>query len=63
MLGVLGTCNEEERAQLNKFFRFTQACIGDEMSLELCPGQASIDTRCHCTAVASITCQAIGKEQ
>ena len=61
MLGAVGTCNEEEKARLNKFFRFTQECTGDEMSLELCPGQANIVPGCACSEVASITCQARGK--
>ena len=61
MRGTVGTCNEEEEAQLNIFFRLTQACAGNEMSLEQCPGQATIVTSCTCTQVASITCQIRGK--
>ena len=61
MLGAVGRCNEEEKTQLNIFFRLTQACLGNETNLELCPGQASIATSCACTQVASITCQARGK--
>ena len=61
MLGLVGTCNDEEKAQLNIFFRLTQACAGNETSLELCPGKATIVTGCACSQVASITCQARGK--
>ena len=61
MLGSVGTCNDEENAQLNVFFRLAQACLGNETSLEQCPGQASIVTSCSCSQVASITCQARGK--
>ena len=62
MLVAVGTCNKNESAQIKNFFRFTQACVGNEMSLEQCPGQAMIDTTCYiCGEVGSITCQFRGK--
>ena len=60
MLGVLGSCTGPDTAGINKFFRFDEACIGYEISLESCPGQVEADTICGCSQAASITCQAKG---
>ena len=61
MYGAVGDCNMNESTQIKKFFRLKQACVGNEMSLELCGQAVDIVTGCTCGQVGSITCQAMGK--